>query len=161
MGLAIPASRFCLMWMFPFSCMSSAPCILQVRHLSKSFPGVRARDELDERNLIALMVGQNQELREHSSTSQTGGIRLSVCGLNRKSCFHNVNFDLRSGEVLGIAGLMGSGRTDCLRPSLDWPRPIAARFSSTARRFPSRARARHSLKGLRSQVKTGRDKVWR
>ncbi len=42
-------------------------------------------------------------------------VRLSVRNLNRKHYLHDINFDLYAGEVLGIAGLLGSGRTELLR----------------------------------------------
>lgn len=42
-------------------------------------------------------------------------VRLSVRHLSRKGHFHDVSFDLYAGEVLGIAGLLGSGRTELLR----------------------------------------------
>jgi ribose transport system ATP-binding protein len=40
---------------------------------------------------------------------------LSVVDLNRKKYLHNISFDLHKGEVLGIAGLLGSGRSELLR----------------------------------------------
>ncbi|MHC4432975.1 MAG: sugar ABC transporter ATP-binding protein, partial [Planctomycetota bacterium] len=40
---------------------------------------------------------------------------LKVRGLTRKGSFDGVSFDLRAGEVLGIAGLVGSGRTEIAR----------------------------------------------
>jgi len=42
-------------------------------------------------------------------------VRLSVRNLSRGKVLHNVSFDLYAGEVLGIAGLMGSGRTELVR----------------------------------------------
>ncbi|MBB3001187.1 ABC-type sugar transport system ATPase subunit [Paraburkholderia tropica] len=40
---------------------------------------------------------------------------LSVRNLHRKGAFDNIHFDLRRGEVLGIAGMLGAGRTELLR----------------------------------------------
>jgi ribose transport system ATP-binding protein len=39
-----------------------------------------------------------------------GGVRLSVRGLTRRGIYEDVSFDLHAGEVLGIAGVQGSGR---------------------------------------------------
>ncbi|MCA9862962.1 MAG: sugar ABC transporter ATP-binding protein, partial [Thermomicrobiales bacterium] len=43
---------------------------------------------------------------------EPGRVRLSVRDLSREGRFRNVSFDLRAGEVLGFAGLVGAGRTD-------------------------------------------------
>ena len=65
--------------------------------------------------LIRMMVGR--ELREkfpkQSAVSSKEALR--VVGLNRKGILHDINFSLNKGEVLGIAGLVGSGRTELCR----------------------------------------------
>ena len=44
--------------------------------------------------------------------TQSGEIALIVDGLGRRGVFADVSFEVRHGEVLGFAGLVGSGRTD-------------------------------------------------
>jgi ABC-type sugar transport system ATPase subunit len=44
-----------------------------------------------------------------------GKVALRVRGLRRHGAFEDVNFDLHEGEILGIAGLVGSGRTELVR----------------------------------------------
>lgn len=62
-----------------------------------------------------MMIGADwQRTRNHSHT-QTGEVKLSVRGLHRTGVLHDISFDLHAGEVLGIAGLLGSGRTELLR----------------------------------------------
>jgi rhamnose transport system ATP-binding protein len=58
------------------------------------------------------MVGREMESFFHKTPSQPGDVVLSVRGLGRQGVFEGVSFDLRAGEVLGFAGLVGSGRTD-------------------------------------------------
>lgn len=58
------------------------------------------------------MVGREMESFFHKTPSQPGDVVLSVRGLARQGVFEGINFDLRAGEVLGFAGLVGSGRTD-------------------------------------------------
>ncbi len=72
-------------------------------------------DELDEKQLIALMVGR--ELRSSSSApaSSNPAAALSVRNLSRAGKFQDISFDVRPGEILGFAGLMGAGRTEIMR----------------------------------------------
>jgi len=48
-------------------------------------------------------------------TNQPGRVILKVDGLSRPGAFENISFELREGEILGIAGLVGSGRTEITR----------------------------------------------
>ena len=71
--------------------------------------------ELDKSSLISLMVGRElEELFSASSTAQQEVI-LKVKNLNTKGKFSDINFEVYAGEVLGIAGLMGAGRTEIAR----------------------------------------------
>lgn len=73
--------------------------------------------------LIDRMLGKSSEhlLRRHPSDTGAGAIvdqgdpLLSVIGVEIPHRLHGVSFDLRRGEVLGVAGLMGSGRTSLMR----------------------------------------------
>jgi len=68
--------------------------------------------ELDPQRLIAMMVGR--ELNSTIDKPQVGHkhVLLSVQGLGRGTGFQNIRFEIRAGEILGIAGLMGAGRTE-------------------------------------------------
>ena len=70
------------------------------------------RAELTPATAISRMVGR--EVRElfRRERRQPGPVRLSVRGLRREGAFEDVSFDLRAGEVLGFAGLVGARRTD-------------------------------------------------
>ena len=65
--------------------------------------------------LVRMMV--NRELREQfpKQKSRKGDEILRVEGLTRKGIFKNISFSLHAGEVLGVAGLLGSGRTELAR----------------------------------------------
>jgi ribose transport system ATP-binding protein len=62
-----------------------------------------------------MMIGADWQRTERVKAGQTGEVALSVRNLTRKPVLTNVSFELRAGEVLGIAGLLGSGRTELVR----------------------------------------------
>ena len=71
--------------------------------------------DLDMAGIIKLMVGRELNSRFPPKNNEVGKIVLSVRGLETVySKLRNVSFDLRSGEILGVAGLDGSGRTELL-----------------------------------------------
>lgn len=79
------------------------------------YMGTKPASELDENALITMMVGRELDSVFPASTGRTGPEVLSVKHLGRRGKFANVNFTVHEGEVLGIAGLMGAGRTEIAR----------------------------------------------
>jgi ribose transport system ATP-binding protein len=65
--------------------------------------------------IIQLMVGRNIQNKYPKEKAPLGDVVLSVKRLNRKGVLHDINFELRAGEVLGFAGLVGAGRTETAR----------------------------------------------
>lgn len=61
------------------------------------------------------MVGRSFNDFYGHSRSVLGDEVMRVTGLTRKGKFHDVSFALRSGEILGLAGLIGAGRTEVAR----------------------------------------------
>ncbi len=70
--------------------------------------------ELDRDKLIKLMVGRELTDLFPKEEAEIGDVVLSVQGLTRGSVVKDVSFELHRGEILGLAGLMGSGRTEVL-----------------------------------------------
>ncbi len=66
------------------------------------------------RQVIELMVGRELAQAAHHGFA-TDRVVLQVRGLTRGWSVRDASFDLHAGEVLGIAGLVGSGRTELLR----------------------------------------------
>jgi inositol transport system ATP-binding protein len=70
--------------------------------------------ELNAQKLIALMAGRELDLTPRQASGARGDVALAVRSLSRRGAFHDVSFEVGRGEVLGIAGLMGAGRTELL-----------------------------------------------
>jgi ABC-type sugar transport system ATPase subunit len=81
--------------------------------------------ELDRDKLISMMVGREIKQVYPKADAEIRDVVLEVQGLNRGKKVKNVSFRLRSGEVLGIAGLVGSGRSE-LAESIFGIRPAAS-----------------------------------
>jgi inositol transport system ATP-binding protein len=64
--------------------------------------------------LISLMVGRELNQLFPKADAKIGEVILEVEGLSRGRLVKNVSFNVRRGEILGIAGLMGSGRSEVL-----------------------------------------------
>lgn len=71
--------------------------------------------EIDKNNLIALMVGREIENIFTEKNATIGETVLTIKNFNKKGKFKDINFEVHAGEVLGIAGLMGAGRTEIAR----------------------------------------------
>jgi ABC-type sugar transport system ATPase subunit len=70
-------------------------------------------ESLDEAALIQLMIGRRlEEYLPAESARGGGGEVLRVAELSSPRKFENIGFSVHAGEVVGIAGLVGAGRTD-------------------------------------------------
>ena len=65
--------------------------------------------------LIELMIGRPLSEMFPPRNPKIGDTVLSVHNASRQGAFDNVSFDVRAGEVLGLAGLIGAGRTEVTR----------------------------------------------
>ncbi len=70
--------------------------------------------ELNRGKLIEMMVGRELTELFPKLEAEIGEVVLRVSGLNRGKFVRDVSFELRRGEILGFAGLMGVGRTEVL-----------------------------------------------
>ncbi|MFK4133127.1 sugar ABC transporter ATP-binding protein [Pseudomonas luteola] len=77
-----------------------------------SYIGLQRAESMDGDSLISMMVGRELTQLFPERTAPTDKVMLSVRNLSLDGIFKDVSFDLRAGEILGIAGLMGSGRTN-------------------------------------------------
>ncbi|GAB4548032.1 MAG: sugar ABC transporter ATP-binding protein [Anaerolineae bacterium] len=72
----------------------------------------RPRGEVTTEKVIRDMVGRQIDDFFAKRQAERGDLLMSVRGLGKEFAFHDINFDVYHGEVLGFAGLIGSRRTD-------------------------------------------------
>jgi ABC-type sugar transport system ATPase subunit len=68
-------------------------------------------DDLDDGSLVRHMVGRTMEQLTRRTSRATDRVVLRTTQLSRRRSFQDVSFELHAGEVLGVAGLIGSGRS--------------------------------------------------
>jgi len=76
------------------------------RHISTESPRNLTRNDV-----IRMMVGRELAPPPAAAPAQVGPVVLSAHGLTVQGEFHDVSFELHAGEILGVAGLVGSGRS--------------------------------------------------
>lgn len=78
------------------------------------FIATKVSSETNNKELISMMVGRELKDIFPKEQGEAGEVLLSVKGLTLSGKFYDISFDARKGEILGIAGLMGSGRTEVM-----------------------------------------------
>ncbi len=71
--------------------------------------------DLSRDDIIRLMVGRELKDAIPKVAAEVGRPALTVKNLNRGKALKNISFEVRQGEILGIAGLVGAGRTETAR----------------------------------------------
>ncbi|MFP6891420.1 MAG: ATP-binding cassette domain-containing protein [Nitrospinota bacterium] len=72
-------------------------------------------NEVDLEFLITQMVGRTLDEKFPWTPRERGEVALRVKGLTSPGAFEDISFDLRFGEIVGFAGLVGAGRTEVAR----------------------------------------------
>jgi ribose transport system ATP-binding protein len=79
------------------------------------FIGTRAMSDAPPATIVHMMFGQTVPSQRPAELKAGNASVLSVRKLGKAGRFSGVNFELREGEVLGIAGMLGAGRTELLK----------------------------------------------
>jgi rhamnose transport system ATP-binding protein len=70
---------------------------------------------LTDDDIIRLMIGRPLKEFMHKQRATIGEVALKVSGLTLPGVFRDISFDVRRGEIVGLGGLVGAGRTDVAR----------------------------------------------
>ncbi|MBK8083756.1 MAG: sugar ABC transporter ATP-binding protein [Devosia sp.] len=70
---------------------------------------------LTDADIIRLMIGRPLKEYMHRGKSHIGEVALKVEALSLPGYFENISFEVRKGEIVGLGGLVGAGRTDVAR----------------------------------------------
>ncbi len=70
------------------------------------------KEDLSKQKLIYAMTGRDVVYNHYERKEGEAENRLSLKNFSREGHFHNINMDVRPGDIMGITGLLGSGRTE-------------------------------------------------
>ena len=98
----------------------------------------RASAELSADDAVRLMVGGQWSAAAPSARRAVGDVVLRVEGLRAGERVRDVSLDVRRGEILGLSGLVGSGRTETLRALFGADRAERGRVMAGDRLVPVR-----------------------
>ena len=79
-----------------------------------NYIGSEDTDKLNINKMIKMMVGRHVEDMFPKEICPIGDVKLEVKGLTHRRFFKDVSFTVRKGEILGVAGLIGAGRTEVI-----------------------------------------------
>jgi methyl-galactoside transport system ATP-binding protein/inositol transport system ATP-binding protein len=78
------------------------------------FVGSYDTDKIEITKMIEMMVGREISDFFPKIKCEIGEVKMKVEGLSSGKRFHDISFEVRKGEILGIAGLIGAGRTEVI-----------------------------------------------
>lgn len=78
------------------------------------FVGVKQIKETNFEEIVRMMVGRELGERYPERTAKFGNEQIRIENFTSKGIFENISFSVKQGEILGVAGLMGAGRTEIM-----------------------------------------------
>jgi ribose transport system ATP-binding protein len=95
--------------------------------------------DIDPAELVRLMVGRDLDavFPDRVDVPADAEVVLRVDGMSRGDVVEDASFDVRAGEIVGIAGLVGAGRTELLRLIAGLDRPTRGTVSVRGRAVPA------------------------
>jgi rhamnose transport system ATP-binding protein len=108
----------------------------------------RPTSELPQAEIVRLMVGRSLDALFPKEEAEIGDVVLDARGLGRRGVFSDVSFRLRRGEIVGLAGFVGSGRTEVARAIFGIDSLDQGELSIEGRRFTPRSPRSALRRGL-------------
>jgi rhamnose transport system ATP-binding protein len=93
--------------------------------------------ELTVQSIIRAMVGRDMDALFPKVAAEQGDVVLAVDRLTREGVFTDVSFDVRRGEIVALAGLVGAGRSEVARAIFGIDRWDAGSVEVAGRRLPA------------------------
>jgi len=103
-----------------------------------AFISEHATSEVTTNEIVRSMVGRDVDQLFPKQEARVGDIVVSVDGLTRAGVFHDISFEVRAGEIVGLAGLVGAGRTEVARALFGIDRYDAGSVTIGGRRLAPR-----------------------
>ena len=92
--------------------------------------GTLDRDEITHDRMVKLMIGRDLKLQVGTHEAKPGPVVLAAKGIRTEAySHHELDISLRSGEILGLAGLVGAGRTELARVLFGVDAPLGGSIS--------------------------------
>ena len=113
-----------------------------------NYIGTFLASDVDQEQLIKMMVGR--EIKEFipKTEAPVGDVVMEVKNLSRGKHFQNISFNLRAGEILGIGGLVGAGRSELAECIFGITRPASGEIYIKGKRVT----ARHPEDSIKNKV---------
>jgi rhamnose transport system ATP-binding protein len=93
------------------------------------------RRNVTPEQIVRAMVGRELPPRSAREVEAGAKVRLDVRGLTRHPCFRDVSLSVRAGEIVGLFGLVGAGRSELLETIFGLYRPDAGEIAIDGRRI--------------------------
>lgn len=76
------------------------------------------KNAIDKNQLVSLMIGRDLSSFFPPRSCEIGEVVLTAEHIRAGNAVHDISFEVREGEILGLSGLVGAGRTECIRAIL-------------------------------------------
>ena len=92
--------------------------------------------DIDEDRLVTMMIGRSMKEFFPTRNVAIGDVVLKAEHITSGTLLQDISFEVRAGEILGISGLVGAGRTEAMRAIFGADRKDGGKIFPTTNRSP-------------------------